>query len=305
MLPCPTPATIVRRWPLDHLLKLPILPAWHSVSLKWEGLSDCRTRNFESPLLLLIDMGEVAASDSGPVGVHPQRSVLFAQVSDSDPKMAFDEGGIMHQFGTRGSFGKVYLGDVSKAALRSLGTHGPPKLTEMPRVDEQSWELECESEEVRMFISSRHYWGFGLFAKCFLNQIVIDGPLQSRARCAMDIVASLGRNPWEPVRIRAFERTTSGTMSKHTSSWESLISVARESMSEDISRLQDSVHRMRGIDESGDEILDSADYDLDRAREALADKNAPAVERALSRASSAIVRADPNSELGLMERELL
>ena len=70
----------------------------------------------------------------------------------------------MHQVGTRGSFGKVDLGDVSKAALRSLGTHGPPKLTEMPRVDEQSWELECESEEVRMFISSRHYWGFGLFA---------------------------------------------------------------------------------------------------------------------------------------------
>ncbi|GIQ99454.1 MAG: hypothetical protein CM15mP6_4710 [Methanobacteriota archaeon] len=47
-----------------------------------------------------MDMGEVAASDSGPVGVHPQRSVLFAQVSDSDPRMAFDEGGMMHQFGT-------------------------------------------------------------------------------------------------------------------------------------------------------------------------------------------------------------
>ena len=137
-------------------------------------------------------MGEVATGDSGPVGVHPQRSVLFAQVSDSDPRMAFDEGGMMHQFGARGSFGKVYLGDVSRAALRSLGTHGPPKFTEMPRVDEQRWELECETEEVRMFISSRHYWGFGLFAKCFMNEIVIEGPLQTRARCAMDIVASLG-----------------------------------------------------------------------------------------------------------------
>lgn len=250
-------------------------------------------------------MGEVAASDSGPVGVHPQRSVLFGQVSHSDPRMSFDEEGMMHQFGTRGSFGKVYLGDVSKAALRSLGTHGPPKFTEMPRVDEQRWKLECETEEVRMFISSRHYWGFGLFAKCFLNEIVIDGPLQTRARCAMDIVASLGRNPWEPFRVRAFERSTSGTMSEHISSWEGLISVARESMSDDISRLQDSIHRLRGIDESGDQILDSADDDLNRAREALADKNAPAVERALSRASSSIVRADPNSELGVIERELL
>ena len=150
-----------------------------------------------------------------------------------------------------------------------------------------------------------HFVFIGLFAKCFMNKIVIDGPLQTRARCAMDIVASLGRNPWEPVRVRAFERTTSGTMSDHTSSWEGLISVARESMSDDISRLQDSIHRMRGIDKSGDEILDTADDDLDRAREALADKNAPAVERALNRASSAIVRADPNSDLGVMERELL
>jgi hypothetical protein len=218
--------------------------------------------------------------------------------------MAYDEGGTMLQFGTKGSFGKVYLGDVSRAALRSLGTHGPPKLTEMPMIDEQKWELECETEEIRMFISSRHYWGFGLFAKCFLNKIVIEGPLQTRARCAMDIVASLGRNPWEPVRVRAFERVTSGTMSEHNTSWEGLLCVARESMSDDISRIQDSIHKMRGIDQSGDEILDSADEDLNRAREALADKNAPAVDRALSRASSAIVRADPNSELGVMEREL-
>ena len=273
--------------------------------LESEGLSDCRTHKLESPVLFLINMREEAVGDGGPIGVHPQRSVLFAQVTDSEPRMAFDEGGTMHRFGTKGSFGKAYLGDVSRAALRSLGTHGPPKFTEMPRVDEQRWDLECETEEVRMFISSRHYWGFGLFAKCFVNEIVIEGPLQTRARCAMDIVASLGRNPWEPVRVRAFERATSGTMSEHTSSWEGLISVARESMSDDISRLQDSIRSMRGIDESGDEILDSADEDLDKAREALADKNAPAVDRALSRASSAIVRADPNSELGMMERELL
>ena len=76
-------------------------------------------------------------------------------------------------------------------------------------------------------------------------------------------------------------------------------------MSDDIARLQDEVHKMRGIEESADVILDSADEDLNRAREALADKNAPAVERALSRASSAIVRADPKSEMGSMERELL
>lgn len=57
---------------------------------------------------------------SETVGVHPQRSVLYAQVTSSDPRMAFDEEGVMHQFGTRGSFGKVYLGDAARAALRSI-----------------------------------------------------------------------------------------------------------------------------------------------------------------------------------------
>jgi len=244
-------------------------------------------------------------SATNPVGVDPQRSILYAQVASSDPRMAFDEDGIMHQFGTRGSFGKVYLGDVARAALRSLGTHDPPKFTQMPRIDEQSWELVCETDEIHMRISSSHYWGFGLFSKCFMNKIVMEGSLPTRARCAMDIAASLGRNPWEPFRVRSFERSTSGAMAEHTSSWDGLISIARDSMSEDITGLQDSIHGMRGVDETGDIHLKSAEEALDRAREALADKNAPAVDRALSRATSAIVRADPNSDLGSMERELL
>ena len=83
------------------------------------------------------------------------------------------------------------------------------------------------------------------------------------------------------------------------------MSVARESMADDIARLQDSVNGIRGVDESSDPLLDSAEEALDRAREALADKNAPAVDRALSRASSAIIRADPNTGAGSIERELL
>ena len=305
VLALPASAAIIGRWPLYDLLQLPVLPAWHTFVLEWEGLSDCHTRNVEPFGLFVGFMREEGGGVVEPVGVDPQRSVLYAQVSSSDPRMSFDEEGVMHQFGTTGSFGKVYLGDVARAALRSLGTHDPPVFTRMPRVDEQNWELSCETAEVKMTISSSHYWGFGLFARCFLNRIVLEGSLPTRARCAMDIVSSLGRNPWEPMRVKAFERSTSGLMEAHTSSWDGLISLARESMSDDITRLQDSVHRMRGVDESGDAHLDSADEALERAREALADKNAPAVDRALSRASSAIVRADPNSDLGSMERELL
>jgi len=305
VFPSPTPAAVVGRGPLDHFLQLPVLPSWHTIVLVREGLRDFDTRNVEPFVLFVGLMREEDGATLEPMGVDPQRSVLYAQVSSSDPRMAFDEEGVMHQFGTTGSFGKVYLGDVARAALRSLGTHDSPVFTRMPRVDEQNWELSCETDEIKMTISSGHYWGFGLFSRCFLNRIVMEGSLPTRARCAMDIVSSLGRNPWEPIRVKAFERATSGLMTAHTSSWDGLISLARESMSDDIALLQASVHRMRGVDEAGDAHLDSADQALDRAREALADKNAPAVDRALSRASSAIVRADPNSELGSMERELL
>ena len=129
--------------------------------------------------------------------------------------------------------------------------------------------------------------------------------MPTRARCALDIAASLGRNPWEPTRVRAFERATSGSISAHTSCWEELISLAREGMSDEITMLQDSVHGLRGLDGASEDLLDSAEESLDRAREALADKNAPAVERALSRASSDIIRADPNSGVGSADRELL
>ena len=76
-------------------------------------------------------------------------------------------------------------------------------------------------------------------------------------------------------------------------------------MSDEITMLQDSVHGLRGLDGASEDLLDSAEESLDRAREALADKNAPAVERALSRASSDIIRADPNSGVGSADRELL
>lgn len=246
-------------------------------------------------------MSESRGGVTGPVGLDPQRSVLYAQVIDADPSMSFDEDSILLQSGEIGSIGKVFIGDVARAALRSMGTHDPPKFTKEPAYDEQRWELLCRSAELEMRISSRHYWGFGLLARCFLNEIVIEGPLNSRARCALDIVASLGRNPWEPTRVRAFERATSGTMSSHSSSWGGLISLAKEGMSDEITRLQDYVHRLRGVSEDSDELLESAEEALDRAREALSDKNAPAVERALSRASSAIIQADPSTKVSSLD----
>ncbi len=242
-------------------------------------------------------MSGVLGGNNGPLGLDPERSVLYAQVMDAEPQMSFDEGGVLIQKGTKGEIGKVFLGDVAKATLRAIGTHDPPRFTQEPVYDEQRWELECLSDELQVRIGSRHYWGFGLLARCFLNEIVIEGPLSSRSRCVLDLVASLGRNPWEPTRVRAFEKATSARMGAHRSSWEGLVSLAKEGFSEEITLLQDSLHRLRGVGDDSDELLDSAQEALDRAMEALSDKNAPAVERALSRASSAIIQSDPNTEV--------
>ena len=68
-------------------------------------------------------------------------------------------------------------------------------------------------------------------------------------------------------------------------------------MSGEISEIEDMLRKLRGTDDSIEEILDSAEQAIDEARMALADRNAPAVERALGRAYSAIVEADPSTEV--------
>ena len=244
-------------------------------------------------------------TQSGPIGLDARRSVLYAQVLDGRPRMSIDDDGILQVDGSKGATGKVYLGDVAQAALRSMGSHEPPRFTKEPGYDEQRWELLCRSNELVMRISSSHYWGFGLLARCFLNEIVIEGPSAARARCVHDIVAILGRNPWEASRVRAFEKATSGTMSSHTSSWEGLVALAKEEMIEEITQLQDTVRSLRGVSEDSADLLDAAEHALEEAQSALSDKNAPAVERALSRASNAIIQADPSTEVRNADRVLM
>ena len=52
-----------------------------------------------------------------------------------------------------------------------------------------------------------------------------------------------------------------------------------------------------------EEALEKAIMDLQEARKALEDGNAPAVERALGRANSALIEADPSTEVLSSEYE--
>jgi len=68
-------------------------------------------------------------------------------------------------------------------------------------------------------------------------------------------------------------------------------------MGEEVDQLEDKLRRLRGSDEAVEGVLNAAEMAINEARAALADRNAPAVERALGRASSALIEADPDTEV--------
>ena len=264
-----------------------------------EGLSGSHVRATFNPSSTRREI--VSAEDEEWVGSDASRTVLYAQVRDGQPKMAIDEDGYLRPEGWPDSGGKVFLGDIAQAALRALGPHDPPKFAEQPGFDEQQWTLGSRANELEMKISSSPYWGFGLLPNCFLNRIELSGPLGLRARCVHDLVALLGRNPWEPSRLRQFEKVTGCEAARHRRAWKDLITRASEDMSEEIDQLEDSLRRLRGLDVAVSGILDAAEMAISEARAALADRNAPAVERALGRATSALIEADPDTEVRASE----
>ena len=229
------------------------------------------------------------------IGLDPNKTILWAQVREGQPQMSIDIEGRLRPAGIKGN-STVYLGDVARAALRSLGPADPPFFESKPSYDEQRWRFSTSSGDVSMVVLSDSYWGFGLVARCFVNQIEITGPLALRARIVHDIAATLGRNPWEPSWTSRFEKKTKATISEHRSAWEGLIHHARDEMNEEITNLSEKVSALRG-GEDIELILNEAEQNLDEARAALADLNAPAVERALARANQALVEADPTTEV--------
>jgi len=238
-----------------------------------------------------------------PIGCDPNSSLLYAQVISGEPKMVIDEEGFLRTMNWNSKKNNIFIGDIANVALRSLGPHDPPKLIEKPGYDEQKWSLSSSAGELRMKITSKSYWGFGLFSKCFYNEIELTGPLSLRARCVHDIMASLGRNPWEASRIRKFENKTNATIIEHGKCWEDLARYARDEMEEEIKVVEESIKSLIGTDKEIKNILEAATFAIGDARAALLDRNAPAVERALGRAVTALIEAKPDTEVRSSELE--
>ena len=208
----------------------------------------------------------------------------------------------------------VYLGDVATHLLAHLEHPETPVFSEPPNFNEQRWSFLTQSGELRVAVSSRSYWGLGLFNSGYLNRIELEGSPASYARLMYDLSASLSHRPWE------FSHSTAATrfLSKQTGEvslksnevvWKEGLDMARAVFDERLFALEEqgkAVEKRLNQAPEGDAnekeqallSIDSAHYDLDIARGALADGNAPAFERALARAEAYFIEADPANDNG-------
>lgn len=200
-------------------------------------------------------------------GLDPMTSVLHAQVRKAGPTHGHDEEGNIRPKAHPANVSTVYLGDVASTLLKVIPGLETPKMDKRPGFDEQSWRFSANSGDLRLSIESNSYWGFGLVTKCYFNTITLDGPLETRARIIFDLAAALPHNPWEFSMKGSFNRKI-GNIRENEETWKSHRLRARE----DLFELIETVKNAKG---------DCNEIEI--ARNALADDNAPGVMRALAR----------------------
>ena len=72
---------------------------------------------------------------TGTIGLDPNLTILWAQVNEGQPQMSIDSDLRLRPKGIVGN-SPIYLGDVGRAALRSLGPSDPPMFEQLPAYDE-------------------------------------------------------------------------------------------------------------------------------------------------------------------------
>jgi hypothetical protein len=254
--------------------------------------------------------GGMGLDDTEDELLNPLESVLFAQVRRGDPEMRIDEEGCLRHKNWPGTHGSLYLGDVADVLLRCFGPHEPPRVSEEPGLDQQVWTIVASNSELSAAITSRSYWGFGLFNACFLNEILLVGPLVLRARLVYDLAAALGRNPWEAVWQGRFAKATETPRLQSKDDWENLIAKGHEDIAESITEMRSNITELtdrlsllaedaaQGWNEDDARAsLANAIGECGIASDALHDRSATGVERALARAEAAMIEADPTTEV--------
>ncbi len=223
--------------------------------------------------------------------LDPEASVLMAQVRKAEASHKMDTSNqLLRSRHFQGPSSVVYLGDVTQALLAQLAHPETPVFTQPPGYNEQRWRLETRSGDLSVSVESLPYWAFGLVTSGYLNIIRLEGPLDQRARLVLDITSSLGQPPWELAHPKQAERMAMkhgvASLKHNETSWKNLRGFARESLAE---RLQQHAQRTDtllaqvGHEEDHRIIFEGLRQDLDMAKQALAEDNAPGVERAMAR----------------------
>ena len=235
-------------------------------------------------------------------------SILVAQVRQADASHKIDT---THQL-LRGKHFTgpnrvVYLGDVSKALLAQLSQAETPVFDEAPGYNEQRWKLKTTSSSLKIKIHSTAYWGWGLLTSGYLNVITLEGPLNERARLVLDMTSSLGQSPWEMAHPNSAEkwlkRHDPALSLKHNEQiWKALQQAARSNLNEAVERMKEHSETVwsESIDDA-DEWRTIIDDDLHMARQALAEDNAPGVERALARMEASLIQIKSDPEANYIE----
>jgi hypothetical protein len=214
----------------------------------------------------------------------------------------------------------VYLGDVATHALAYLEHPETPHFSEPPQFNEQKWKFETQSGGLGLTISSTSYWGFGLFNSGYLNRIILKGSPQSYARLLFDLSASLGHRPWEFFHTSAARKYLAKeeggvSLESNEEAWKKAFETARAVFDEQIFMVEEQgkavQKRMKKRPDSehwnakqAEMAIEHADYDLEVARGALADGNAPGFERAVARAEAYFIEADPDGVSSYSARDM-
>jgi len=199
--------------------------------------------------------------------LDPLTSVLHAQVRKAEASHGHDQDGNLRPKAHPANITSIWLGDVAATLLKVVSGISTPQVKQSPRFDEQKWIVTAKSGDLSIEIQSQPYWGFGLITRCYVNTITFTGPLEQRARIVFDLVAALGHKPWEVSFKGAFNKRI-GNVKSNENVWREHINRAKEDLNE-------------MIEETLSAKGDSEEIEI--ARNALADDNAPAVLRALAR----------------------
>lgn len=230
-------------------------------------------------------------------------SVLFAQVRQAKASHKVDTvHGLLRNRHFTGPHKVLYLGDLAAALLGHLPNAETPTVEESPGFNEQRWSLTTQNGDLRVTITSRPYWGFGLFTIGYLNIVRLEGPKALRNRLVLDVTSSLGQRPWEWSRPAKASRFLQRGFPQHTTKsnevdWQSLADGGRDDLKEAIHAYRSRWEKMRQLADSEEhEALNvTIEDDLYMAQKALSEDHGAAVERALARVEAHLILLNPGT----------